>query len=65
MPVATVVGAMIAVSTYGRRPHRAGARAAITLFGITHRLGNVDSCDVPTDPRAGEPVRVRVRTREH
>lgn len=38
--------------------------AAITLFGMTQRLGNVDGCDVPADPRAGEPIRVAVRVME-
>ena len=61
MPVATVVGAMIAVNTYGAAVVGPALAAAITLFGMTQRLSNVNSCDVPADPRAGEPVRVAVR----
>jgi hypothetical protein len=64
MPVATVVGAMIAVSTYGAAVVGPALATAITLFGMTQRLSNVNSCDVPADPRAGEPVRVAVRAME-
>lgn len=56
MPVATVVGAMLAVSTYGAAAIGPALAAAITLFGMTQRLSNVDGCDVPADPRAGEPL---------
>lgn len=58
MPVATVVGAMIAVNTYGAAVVGPALATAITLFGMTQRLSNVNSCDVPADPRADEPVRV-------
>ncbi len=65
MPVATVVGAMIAVNTFGPAVIGPALAAAVTLFGLTERLSDVNSCDVPVDPRAGEPVQVAVRTREH
>lgn len=65
MPVATVVGAMIAVSTYGPAVIGPALATALTLFGLTQRLSNVNSCDVPADLRAAEPIRVAVRSREH
>lgn len=65
MPVATVVGAMLAANTYGAAVIGPALATAITLFGMTQRLSNDNSCDVPADPRAGEPVRVAVGMREH
>ena len=54
MPVATVVGAALAVSTYGAAAIGPALATAITLFGMTQRLGDVTSCDVPADPRTRE-----------
>ena len=49
MPVATVVGAMVAVSTYGAAVIGPALAIAVTLFGLTQRLGNLDSCEVPAE----------------
>ena len=49
MPVATVVGALIAVSTYGHAVTGPTLAIAVTMFGLTQRLGNLDSCEVPAD----------------
>ena len=51
MPVATVVGAMIAVNAYGDAVVGPALATAITLFGVTQRLGSVDGCDVSAGPR--------------
>lgn len=49
MPVATVVGAVFAVSTYGPSVGGPALAIAVTLFGLTQRLGNLNSCEVPAD----------------
>ncbi len=56
MPVATVAGAMIAVNTYGVAFVGLALATAITLFGLTQRLSNTNSCDVSASPRAGTPA---------
>ena len=53
MPVATVVGAMIAVNTYGAAVVGPALASAVTLFGMTQRLSNVTSCDVPAADSQG------------
>ena len=59
MPGVTVVGAMIAVNTYGAAVVGPALATAITLFGLTQRLSADSSCDVSADPRVEEPVRSR------
>ena len=54
MPVATVVGAMFAVNNYGPAAIGPALASAITLCGLTQRLGNANSCDVPADPHAAD-----------
>jgi hypothetical protein len=65
MPVATVAGALVAVSTYGAAIIGPTLAIALTLFGMTQRLSNVNSCVVLEDPPAGEPIRVPLRNGRH
>jgi hypothetical protein len=56
MPVATVVGAGVAVSTYGSALIGPSLAIAVTLFGLTQRVGNLNSCEVPADRTPANPA---------
>lgn len=45
LPVATVVGALVAVNTYGPALVGPALAVVLTLFGLTQRLGNASRCD--------------------
>lgn len=56
MSVLTVLGGFVAVANYGDSVLGPLVAAAVTLFGLTQRLGQVQVCDTPGQEKSNSPA---------